>query len=396
MLFTDVIGQDVVKQQLISDTQSGRVPHALMLAGKEGCGALELALAFAQYLLCSGKQIQNEGPSMFEDSSTPQHAALADHACGQCKSCHMATILQHPDLHLVFPIYKKYKAPKSTLCDDFLPEFREWVLQHPYEGFTEWRKASGAENQQLMIYESESDAIIRKLSLKASQNGYKICIIWLPEKMNNDCANKLLKLLEEPPAMTIFIMVSERPDLVLQTVRSRTQIIEMPALTENVIEQALIDRYSILPAEAKRIAHHANGSMTAALRSITESGDEKKYYDLFVSLMRRSYAKNVKEMKRWSEEIADMGRESQKQFLAYSQHMLRENFIYNFHHHEINYMNEAEAQFAVKFAPFINERNVIGMMEQFQLAYRDIEQNANPKILFFDLALKMIVLIKNR
>ena len=395
MQFSDVIGQEAIKRQLISDTRSGRVPHALMLAGKEGCGALQLALAFAQYLLCTGKQPKEEGADMFAAPSAAP-ATMADHACGHCNSCRMAEILQHPDLHFIFPIYKKYKAPKITLCDDFLPEFRNWLLKHPYEGFAEWRKACGAENQQLMIYESESSNIIRKLSFKANQDGYKVCIIWLPEKMNNECANKLLKLLEEPPAMTTFILVSERPDLILQTVRSRTQTIELPVLPAETIEQALIERYSILPAEAKRIAHNANGNMTAAIRNIGHDEDSQFFFELFVSLMRLSYMRKVREMKLWSEKVAELGRETQKQFLDYCQHMVRENFIYNFHQPDINYMNEQEAGFAVRFAPFINERNVIGIMEQLQLAQRDIEQNANAKILFFDLALKMIVLIKNR
>ncbi|MBQ2199726.1 MAG: DNA polymerase III subunit delta, partial [Bacteroidaceae bacterium] len=285
---------------------------------------------------------------------------------------------------------------KANYCDDFLTEWRELLLDNPYFGYAEWRKASGAENQQLMMYVEESDAIARKLSLKSSQGGYKVCIIWLPEKMHESCANKMLKLLEEPPQQTVFLLVSERPDLVLQTIRSRTQMIDVPALSEQEIERTLITRNGIAEADAKLIAHMANGSMTAALRAITSDTDESEYFDLFVSLMRLSYMRKVKEMKQWSEEVAALGRERQKSFLVYCQHMLRENFIYNFHRPDLNYMNEQESQFAVKFAPFINERNVIGIMTELSLAQRDIEQNANPKILFFDFALKMIVLIKNR
>lgn len=370
MQFADIIGQESLKQQLIADYQSGRVPHALMLCGQEGSGALPTAIAFAQYLLC--------GPE-----SLPQERLMADK-------------LQHPDLHFVFPIYKKYKSPKVTVCDDFLPEFREMILQNPYAGYPEWMKASGATNQQLMIYVEESDAISRKLALKSSQGGYKVCIIWLPEKMHESCANKLLKLLEEPPAWTVFLLVSERPDLVLQTIRSRTQMMEVPPLSQNDIEQALIRRYNILEADAKRIAHNASGNMAAALRQITDNTDEDTFFSLFVTLMRQSYARHVKELKQWSEQVAAMGREPQKNFLNYCQRMVRENFIYNFHRPEMNYMNGQEDEFAVKFAPFINERNVIPMMNELQLAQRDIAQNANAKILFFDFALKMIVLIKNR
>lgn len=404
MTFNDIIGQEAVKRRLIDDVIQQRVPHALMLCGKEGTGTLPLAVALAQYLLCSGKEPMTQQPDMFggglfgEPEPTPATDTpqpMLDHACGHCPSCVMAEKLQHPDLHFMFPIYKK-QSGKTSLCDDFGQEWRDLLLQNPYMGYAEWMQASGATNQQLMIYESESDAIASKLALKSSQGGYKVCIVWLPEKMNAVCANKMLKLLEEPPSQTVFLLVSERPDLLLQTIRSRTQVIEVPALTQDDIQQTLEQKYSILPAEAHRIAHTADGSMTAALRAITDQDDNDDYFELFVSLMRLSYMRRVKEMKQWSEQVAAMGRERQKAMLRYCQHMVRENFIYNFHREQLNYMSAAESDFAVRFAPYINEHNVIGIMDELQLAQRDIEQNANAKIVFFDFALKMIVLIKNR
>ena len=401
MQFTDIIGQESVKRRLIDDVQQGRVPHALMLCGKEGSGALPLAVAMAQYLLCTGKNPQAAqsdmfgSASMFADETPAAPSGPLDHPCGHCPSCLMAEKLQHPDLHFIFPIYKR-QSGKASLCEDFGQEWRELLLSQPYMGYAEWMQASGATNQQLMIYESESDAIASKLVLKSSQGGYKVCIVWLPEKMNAVCANKMLKLLEEPPSETVFLMVSEQPDLLLQTIRSRTQIIEVPALTQDDIRQTLEQQYSIQPDEAKRIAHTAEGSMTAALRVITDQDDNEEYFDLFVSLMRLSYMRRVKEMKQWSEQVASLGRERQKSMLRYCQHMVRENFIYNFHRDSLNYMSSAESDFAVRFAPFINERNVIGIMDELQLAQRDIEQNASAKIVFFDFALKMIVLIKNR
>ena len=394
-----------MKRRLIDDVLQQRVPHALMLCGKEGTGTLPLAVALAQYLLCSGKEPQTQQPDMFgggglfgEPEPTPateEPQSMLDHACGHCSSCLMAEKLQHPDLHFMFPIYKK-QSGKASLCDDFGQEWRELLLQNPYMGYAEWMQACGATTQQLMIYESESDAIAQKLSLKSSQGGYKVCLVWLPEKMNAVCANKMLKLLEEPPSDTVFLLVSERPDLLLQTIRSRTQVIEVPALTQDDIQQTLIQKYSIQPDDAKRIAHTADGSMTAAFRVITDQDDNDEYFELFVSLMRLSYVRKVKEMKLWSEQVAAMGRERQKAMLRYCQHMVRENFIYNFHREQLNYMSASESDFAVRFAPFINERNVIGIMDELQLAQRDIEQNANAKIVFFDFALKMIVLIKNR
>ncbi|MBR0046335.1 MAG: DNA polymerase III subunit delta [Bacteroidaceae bacterium] len=363
MTFDQIIGQAQAKQHLLDELQQGRIPHALMLHGPEGNGALPLAIAYAQRLLGGGP---------------------------------MAEKLQHPDLHFVFPIYKKTSG-KDSYCDDFLREWRELLLTKPYFGMAEWMDMAGAENQQLVIYANESDAILHKLSLKSSQGGYKVMIIWLPEKMNTECANKLLKLLEEPPTQTVFLLVSEQPDRVLQTIRSRTQMLSVPQLAEQDIEQTLIDRYAILPAEAKRIARACAGNMAQALRIITSQASSDYYFDLFVELMRLAYVRKVKEMKLWSDRVAGMGRERIKAFLDYCQRMVRENFIYNFHRQEeLNYMTEQEAQFAVKFAPFINERNVIGIMEEISLAQRDIGQNTNAKIVFFDFALKMIVLIKNR
>jgi len=369
MNIDEIIGQEAAKARLRQELESGKVAHALMLCGPEGCGALPLAISFAQMLLT-------------DDGRNAHQKAMADK-------------LAHPDMHFAFPIYKKNS--KDTFCDEFLKEWREINLTNPYFGMAEWMQASGAENQQLIIYANESDAILKKLSLKSSQGGYKVMIIWLPEKLNETCANKLLKLLEEPPTQTVFILVSEQPDRVLQTIRSRTQMINLPRLSQEEIERQLVEKHAILPAEAKRIARASAGSMTTALRTITDDQETALFFELFVYLMRMSYVRKVKEMKQWADKVAGMGRERQKNFLMYCQKMIRENFIYNFQRHDdLNYMNEQEAEFAVKFAPFINENNVIGMMEELSLAQRDIAQNVNAKIVFFDFALKMIVLIKNR
>jgi len=230
----------------------------------------------------------------------------------------------------------------------------------------------------------------------SSQGGYKVCIIWLPEKMNEACANKMLKLLEEPPKGTVFLLVSQRPDLLLPTIRSRTQMIDIPPLPEQSIAEALVQRHAVLQEDARRIAHAATGNFSVALREITSSTDEDEDLDFFVSLMRLAYSRKVKEMKQWSEQVAALGRERQKHLLDYFQRQIRENFIHNFHVPELLYQTDKESQFSVRFAPFINERNVVGIMREIELAQRDIGQNANPKILFFDFALKMIVLIKNR
>lgn len=350
-----------ISNRLNAEINAGRLPHALLLSGPEGNGAYALAIQVATRLL----------------GNTPMMAKL-----------------QHPDLHFSFPVFKKDSKP--TTSEAFVRQWRDMVLATPHFGYTEWMEAIGAENQQLTIYVEESEALLRKLSLKASQGGYKVCIIWLPEKMNAECANKLLKLLEEPPQSTLFLLVSEHPEQMLSTVRSRCQTIEVPPFSEADINAALVGQYHVDPQLATGIARTSYGNMTAAMRQIVGNTEAERFLEQFKSLMRLSYMRKVKEMKQWSDEAATMGRERQKRFLDYCQRMIRENFIYNFHNPDLNYMNRDEAEFAVKFAPYINERNVIGIMDELQLCYRDIAQNGNAKIIFFDFALKMIVLIKNR
>ena len=355
------IVNQAISNRLNAEINAGRLPHALLLSGPEGNGAYALALQLATRLL--------DAPAM------------------------MAR-LEHPDLHFSFPVFKKDSKP--TTSDVFVRQWREMVLAAPYFGYTEWMEAIGAENQQLTIYVEESESLLRKLNLKSSQGGYKVCIIWLPEKMNAECANKLLKLLEEPPQSTLFILVSEHPEQMLTTVRSRCQTIEVPPLAEADINATLVSQYHVDPQMASGIARTSYGNMCAAIRQIMGNSETDAFLEQFKSLMRLSYMRRVREMKAWSDEVAAMGRERQKRFLDYCQRMIRENFIYNFHNPDLNYMNRDEAEFAVKFAPYINERNVIGIMDELQLCYRDIAQNGNAKIIFFDFALKMIVLIKNR
>ena len=262
----------------------------------------------------------------------------------------------------------------------------------------------GAENQQAQIYVKESDEIIRKLSLKSSQGGYKIMIIWQPEKMNVTCANKILKLLEEPPTKTLFLLVSEHPEQLLSTILSRVQEVRVPRLSEADIAAGIQNVYTWLSdQEAKTVAHMANGSYLAALKIMSESEESKGYFDDFVALMRNAWLVGQKKdysallkLRQWSYDMADskVGREKQKAFLQYAQRQIRENYIYNFHCADMNYQTEAESQFSSKFAPFIHDSNVERMMNELGKAEQQIAQNGNAKIIFFDLCLQMIVLVK--
>lgn len=371
--FSDVIGQEAAKQRLWQEVREGRIPHALLLCGPAGSGKMALALAYARYLCC-------------------QHPTDTD-ACGHCPSCVKWEKLVHPDVHFMFPIVKSQK-PKREVCDDVLPEWRRLLTSTTYFGMNQWLDQLGAENGQPIIYARESDEISRKLSLKSSEGGYKVVILWLPEKLHEVCANKLLKLLEEPPRQTLFLLVSENPELILPTILSRTQRFHVPRIAEADIDHALQQRFGLQPADSQAVAHLAGGNFLTALEAIHTSDEQRLFFDLFVSLMRLSYQRKIREMKQWSEQVAALGRERQKELLAYCQRLIRENFIYNFHQREMNYMTRPEQEFAVRFAPFINERNVMGIMHELSEAQIHIEQNVNPKMVFFDFSLKMIVLLK--
>ncbi len=374
MQFKDIIGHSEIKKQLIEEVNEGRIPNTQLFQGPTGAGAFPLALAYAQYINCSNK------------NSTD--------SCGKCLSCKQTSKLIYPDLHFSFPITTKKAKNKHYICDDFLPEWRRLVTNQSYFNFDHWLETIDAQNSQPIIYISESTELIKKLSLKSSQGGYKIVIIWLPEKMNLECANGLLKLLEEPPTQTVFLLVSEDSENIIPTIISRSQPRYIPALPDSEISTALRDKYNILPQESDKIAHLAQGNFIKALESIHLNKEKQHYFELFVSLMRLSYLRNIKEMKAWSENVAEMGRERQKSFLNYCQHMVRESFIHNIGHSELNYMTQTEEAFAKNFAPYINESNVFEMMNQLSEASKHIEQNVNAKMVFFDFSLKTIVLIK--
>ena len=372
MYFKDIIGQETVKQRLRLEVREGRVPHAQLFAGPEGTGALPLAIAYARFLLCTRRGEED--------------------ACGTCPSCVKLNKLAHPDLPFVFPVVNR-KGGGHTVSDDYIREWRELAISTPYFGMNHWLDAMGAENQQAQIFVKESDELVRKLSLKSSEGGYKVVIIWLPEKMKVECANKLLKLLEEPPAQTVFLLVSEEPDRILPTILSRTQRINVPRLEDAEIAEALKVRFGLQDTDAAETARLAEGSYLQALEIIHLSEDTQLFFGLFVSLMRLAYQRKVKEMREWSDTVAAMGRERQKDFLTYCQRMVRESFVSNFHRKEMNYMNREEENFTIRFAPFINERNVMGITDELAEAQTHIEQNVNPRMVFFDFALKMIVLL---
>ena len=372
MTFSEVIGQKEAQERLMQMVREDRLPHAMMLCGPVGSGKLALAIAFGCYLLSRSEE------------------------CGvRSEESPMLQKLEHPDLHFTYPTIKlpSMSADHKPVSDDFAKEWHELVMQSPYFTMEEWMAAMGGENQQAIITAGESDELVRKLSLKSSQGGYKVSIVWLPERMNIECANKLLKLIEEPPQQTVFIMVSEEPEKLLETIRSRVQRIDIRKTDNEDIRQALIERRGIDEDSALRISRRANGNWLAAIEELQVDSENGLFLDMYKTLMRLAYQRKIKDLRKWSEQMTAMGREKQKRWLNYFLRMTRENFVYNFQEEELNYMTSEEEAFASNFARFVNEGNILPISDMANLAIRDIGQNANAKIVFFDFALQMIVLL---
>ena len=363
MNFDNIIGQTEIKARLTEMLGSNRIPHALMFCGPKGNGKLPLALTFAKILIC-------------KDSS--DEAMLREWA--------------HPDLHFSLPVYKK-KSTDHPISDDFLPQWRELLAEKLYFDVEDWLCAIKAENQQIVHYVYESDALQRKLALKSNQGGKKVVILWLPERMLVEMANKLLKLIEEPPLGTHFLLVTEDAENVLGTIQSRVQCVHVPALGAQEMAQALMQRHGVGQSEAEMYARVAQGNYVKALKMLASEDEERQFFDLFVHLMRKCYLRDIREMRKWADSAAEQGRERQKRMLDFFQRMLRENFIYNFRQPQLNYQTFEESRFSTNFARFVNEKNVIPIMEELSTCQRDIEQNVNPRMVFFDFALKMIVLL---
>ena len=393
MTFHEVIGQEEVRDRLVQMVTEGRLPHAIMLCGPTGVGKKALATAFGCYLL--GARKSSSAPSLLQDADGDVRAPSIPSFQDATSEHPMLKKLEHPDLHFTYPTIKlpSMGSDHMPVSDDFAREWHELMMRGPYFSMDEWMTAIGAENQQAIITAGESDDLVRKLSLKSSQGGYKVSIVWLPERMNIACANKLLKLIEEPPSQTVFLMVCEQPDRLLETIRSRVQRIDVKLLPVETIAQALVERRGVDENQAMRIARLANGSWLKALEELQVGTENEQFLDLFINLMRLAYQRKVKELRKWSDTMAAFGREKQKRFLEFFLRMVRENFVYNFEQTDLCYMTQKEEDFARNFARFIGEGNVLQLYDLANRANRDIGQNANAKIVFFDFALQVIVLL---
>lgn len=371
MKFSDILGNSQAIERLKSMIEHDRIPHALLIHGDPGTPKLALARAAAQYIHCSHR---HDGEP-----------------CGQCPSCLQHQSFNHADTFFSFPVIKKTGNPVS---DDFIEEWKEFLNEGVVEDYQHWIHLLNSENSQPMIYQSESERIIRQMSLAAYTSKYKVLIMWLPEKMNEPCANKLLKMIEEPAADCIFILVSNDAQAILPTIYSRTQRIELKKPSTQAIAQYIAQHYQVDLQDALAVAAPADGDVVQALQSIQLGSENKQFLKDFVKLMRLAYLRDFKGLKDWSEEIADYKREKTRRFLFYCTRMVRENFIYNLHNCALNYETKEEETFSSKFAPFINENNVERMLGEFTQAGKDVKVNGNAKIILFDMAITISMLIK--
>lgn len=374
-MFDNIIGQKEYIASLRTAIDNNRLPHALLISGNEGSGSLALAYAAAQYLICP-------------------HRHDGD-ACGQCPQCLQLGKLQHPDVHFVFPVVRKKNQKEAPISLDYMSEWRNAFLNNHYLTLNEWTTTSGEENKQAGIFVAEANNIIKTLSVKPFESDYRVMIIWLPEKMNEETANKLLKIIEEPNDMTHFFLVSQEPERIIGTIQSRVQRINLPPIADVDIQQALVSRFDCPQDKAIDYARMSHGSYVEALKLLNDDEERSFYFTKFCEMMRLSYAKKLFDMKEWSEELSGIGRERQKAYLQYAQQMIRENFIMNFNTPSLNYLNESERTFSSRFHAFVNHNNVTGIMDELALAEKDIMQNVNAKMVFFDLSLKLIMLLKS-
>jgi len=377
MFFKDIIGQDELKKQLTVTANKGLVPHAWLFCGDEGIGTFELALAYARFLNCSDR-------SEFD-------------ACGRCHSCVQYNEMAHPDLHFVFPMVAQ-KKPKKEVCDDYLPEWRAFlksrISQHIYFTMDSWLTHLGADNKQAIIYSAESEMIMHKMNLRIYEAAYRVLFIWAPDRLHDTCANKLLKLIEEPPANTAILMITDNPDKMLGTIVSRSQLLQVRPIQSDILVDVLKSRWGVQQDDARSMAHLSGGNYFKAVELLSVDNDNSSFLELFKSMMRNGWARNIVEMKIFSEEMASLGREKQKSFLAFCQRQIRENYVNCLRESSLNYMSKEEAVFAEKFSPFVNERNVMDIMDELSLAEMHIAQNVNSKMVFFDLSMRITALVK--
>lgn len=381
MLFNDILGLSHIKNHLTSSADAGRIPHAQLFVGPEGCGTLPMALAYMQYVVCGNQNGENSGGN---------------------QACNLKfNSLSHPDMHFAFPVANSDKIKSHAVSNHYVQEWRQFLQEQPYGNLFDWYRFIGIEKKQGQIGVDEAQEVVKKLALKSYEGGYKIMMIWMAEKMNTSAANKLLKLIEEPPEKTVFILITEDEEQIIQTIRSRCQVLHFPPLAEESVTNGLIDR-GLPKEEAFQIAHEANGNFNKALDLMNKDSEDLVFEKWFVQWVRSAFkAKGNKgaihELILWSEEVAKTGRETQKKFLHYCITVMRQAMLVNFNVKDLAFMQIHVDGFSLeKFAPFVHENNILTIVKELEDAIYHVERNGNSKIIFTDLSIKLTRLLHKK
>ena len=382
MLFSEVLGQEHIKNHLTTSVDQGRIAHAQLFVGPEGSGTLPMAIAYAQYILCSNSGGENTGGN---------------------ESCNLKfKNVSHPDLHFAFPVTTSDKVKSKPVSNFYLEEWRQLLEQQPYGNLFDWYKLLGVDNKQGQIGVDEAFEIVKSLSLKSYEGGYKVMLIWMAEKMNTAAANKLLKLIEEPPEKTIFILIAEDEEQIINTIRSRCQILTFPPLAEEAITEALVRNYHIENAVATKIAHQANGNYNKACDLIYQDSEDIQFEKWFILWVRSAFKARgnkaaIHDLISWSEEIAKTGRETQKKFLAFCLNYFRQAMLMNYKADALVYLEPKSEGFKLEnFAPFVHGNNILEISDELQAAIYHIERNGNSKIILTDLSIKLTRLLHKK
>jgi len=382
MLFSEILGQDHIKSHLTKSASKGRIPHAQLFIGPEGSGTLLMAIAYAQFIICSNSENEN---------------------IGENEICNLKfNHLSHPDLHFVYPTVTTDDVKTKPKSLDFIQDWRQFLNEKPYGGLFDWYKLLGVKNKQGEIRVEDANEIVKLLSLKSHEGGYKVMIIWMADKMNITASNKILKLLEEPTNKTVFILISENEEDLIQTIRSRCQVLHFNGLPEKTISEALVFHENIEGKKAIKIAHQAQGNYNKALHLLYNDEDEFPFEEWFVTWVRAAFrakgnAAAIQDLIGWSEQIAGLGREAQKKFLNYCINMFRQGLLLNYQTEKLVYIEPTVENFKLEnFAPFVTGNNIGEIFTALSDAIYHIERNGNAKIILTDVSIKLTRLIHKK
>jgi DNA polymerase-3 subunit delta' len=382
MQFSQILAQDYIKSHLTKSAALGRIPHAQLFVGPEGSGTLAMAIAYAQYILCGNEGGENTGGNA---------------------ACNLKfESISHPDLHFIYPTVTTEDVKTKPKSIDFIVDWREFLVENPYGSLFDWYQKLGVQNKQGEIRVEDAQEILKSLALKSYEGGYKIMIIWMADKMNISASNKLLKLLEEPTDKTLFILISENEEDIIQTIRSRCQVLHFAALPEKIISETLVSREKTDPRTASKIAHQSQGNYNRALHLLQDDGEDSVFEKYFVDWVRAAFrakgnAAAIQDLISWSEQIAGLGRETQKKFLSYCIDMFRQALLLNYQTTSLVYMEPKIEKFKLEnFAPFVNGNNINDIFQQLSDAMYHIERNGNAKIILTDLSIRLTRLIHKK